>query len=391
MIEFKFPDLGEGLVEGEVVKWHKREGDFVKEGEDLVDVMTEKATVTLPSPATGRIVKILAKEGEVVKVGQVLCIIEEAAPGAPVEAKAEARPEVRAMPAARRLAKELGLDLSKVAGTGPGGVITVEDVRRAAEAAKRETGAAEAKPAAPAPPAEERPAQPLREERIPVRGVRRAVAEKMKKSKSQIPHAYHVDEVDVTELVKLREKLKAYAGDVRLTYTPFFVKAAVAALKKYPLLNASFDEERGEIVVKKYFNIGVAVDTENGLVVVVVKDADSKSILEVARELQEKSARAREGKLSLDDVRDSTFTITNIGAIGGLWGLAVVNYPETAILATGRIVKRPRVYEGQVVPRDVMYVAVSFDHRVVDGGYVARFTNAFKELLESPDLLVLNL
>lgn len=387
MLEFKFPDLGEGLVEGEIIKWHVKEGDYVKEGDPLVDVMTEKATVTLPSPATGRVAKILAKEGETVKVGQVLCLIEPAEAPPKAESPPEARQEVRAMPAARKLARELGVDLSKISGTGPGGVITVEDVKRAAEAKKPE-----ASPAAAKPEAAPRPATPARaEERLPVRGIRRAVAEKMKKAKTQVPHAYHVDEVDVTELVALRERLKAKAEGVRLTFTPFFVKAAVAALKKYPLLNSAFDEERGEIVVKKYYNIGVAVDTEEGLTVVVVKNADSKSLLEIAGELQEMAERARAGKLTLDDVRDSTFTITNIGAIGGLWGLPILNYPETAILATGQIRKAPRVVGDQVAARHVMYIAVSFDHRVVDGGYVARFANYLKELLESPDLLVLNI
>ncbi|AFA39095.1 Pyruvate/2-oxoglutarate dehydrogenase, dihydrolipoamide acyltransferase (E2) [Pyrobaculum oguniense TE7] len=406
MIEFKFPDLGEGLVEGEIVKWHVKEGDFVKEGDPLVDVMTEKANVTLPAPATGKVVKILAKEGEIVKVGQVLCVIEEvAAQEAPPKAPAAEAPtsqKVAAMPAARRLARELGIDLSKVKGTGPGGVITVEDVRRAAEELARQEKAPPAPPPAAVqpPPAIAQPQAPAaaqlpqpvaEEERIPVRGIRRAVAEKMAKSASAIPHAYHFEEVDVTELVSLRERLRQEAErlGVKLTYLPFVAKAVAVALREFPMLNSSFDEERGEIVVKRRIHLGFAVDTEQGLMVVVVRDADKKSVLEIARELNALAERARAGKASVDEVRGSTFTITNIGAIGGVGGLPIINYPEAAIMALGKIRKIPRVVNGAVVPRDVMNVVVGFDHRVVDGAYVARFTNRVKELLEDVGKLLL--
>jgi pyruvate dehydrogenase E2 component (dihydrolipoamide acetyltransferase) len=387
-MEFKFPDLGEGLVEGEVVKWHVKEGDYVKEGDPLVDVMTEKATVTLPAPTSGRVVKILVGEGQVVKVGQTLCVIEpagEAAAEKPQTAQPAPR-EVAAMPAARRLARELGVDLSKVRGTGPGGVITVEDVKKFAEELKGK----EAPKAAEVPKAAEAP-HTAEAEVVPVRGVRRAVAEKMTKAKRLIPHAYHLEEVDLTELLRLHERLKAEAErrGVRLTVLPFFVRAVAQALREYPMLNSEYDEEKNVIVVKKEINIGVAVDTDQGLVVVVVKNADKKGILELAREIGSLAEKARAGKLDIQDVRGSTFTISNIGAVGGLGGLSILNYPEAAIMAVGRAKKKPWVVGDRIEIRDIALVAVSFDHRVVDGAYVARFVNRIKELLERPEALLL--
>jgi Pyruvate/2-oxoglutarate dehydrogenase complex, dihydrolipoamide acyltransferase (E2) component, and related enzymes len=387
-MEFKFPDLGEGLVEGEVVKWHVKEGDYVKEGDPLVDVMTEKATVTLPAPTSGRVVRILVGEGQGVKVGQTLCIIEpagEAAAEKPQTAQPAPR-EVAAMPAARRLARELGVDLTKVRGTGPGGVITVEDVKKFAEELKGK----EAPKAAEVPKAAEAP-HTAEAEVVPVRGVRRAVAEKMTKAKRLIPHAYHLEEVDLTELLRLRERLKAEAErrGVRLTVLPFFVRAVAQALREYPMLNSEYDEEKNVIVVKKEINIGVAVDADQGLVVVVVKNADKKGILELAREIGTLAERARAGKLDVQDVRGSTFTISNIGAVGGLGGLSILNYPEAAIMAVGRAKKKPWVVGDRIEIRDIALVAVSFDHRVVDGAYVARFVTRVKELLERPEALLL--
>lgn len=392
-MEFKFPDLGEGLVEGEVVKWHVKEGDYVKEGDPLVDVMTEKAAVTLPAPTSGRVVKILVGEGQVVKLGQTLCVIEparEAAAEKPQTAQPAPR-EVAAMPAARRLARELGVDLTEVRGTGPGGVITVEDVKKFAEGLKgKEAPKAAEPPRATETKAAEAP-HTAEAEVMPVRGVRRAVAEKMTKAKRLIPHAYHLEEVDLTELLRLRERLKAEAErrGVRLTALPFFVRAVAQALREYPMLNSEYDEEKNVIVVKKEINIGVAVDADQGLVVVVVKNADKKDILELAREIGTLAEKARAGKLDVQDVRGSTFTISNIGAVGGLGGLSILNYPEAAIMAVGRAKKKPWVVGDRIEIRDIALVAVSFDHRVVDGAYVARFVNRVKELLERPEALLL--
>jgi Pyruvate/2-oxoglutarate dehydrogenase complex, dihydrolipoamide acyltransferase (E2) component, and related enzymes len=290
------------------------------------------------------------------------------------------------MPAARRLARELGVDLTKVRGTGPGGVITVEDVKKFAEELKGK----EAPKAAEVPKAAEAP-HTAEVEVVPVRGVRRAVAEKMTKAKRLIPHAYHLEEVDLTELLRLRERLKAEAErrGVRLTVLPFFVRAVAQALREYPMLNSEYDEEKNVIVVKKEINIGVAVDADQGLVVVVVKNADKKGILELAREIGTLAERARAGKLDIQDVRGSTFTISNIGAVGGLGGLSILNYPEAAIMAVGRAKKKPWVVGDRIEVRDIALVAVSFDHRVVDGAYVARFVNRVKELLERPEALLL--
>jgi pyruvate dehydrogenase E2 component (dihydrolipoamide acetyltransferase) len=273
-----------------------------------------------------------------------------------------------------------------VRGTGPGGVITVEDVKKFAEGLKGK----EALKVAEVPKAAEAP-HTAEAEVVPVRGVRRAVAEKMTKAKRLIPHAYHLEEVDLTELLRLRERLKAEAErrGVRLTALPFFVRAVAQALREYPMLNSEYDEEKNVIVVKKEINIGVAVDADQGLVVVVVKNADKKGILELAREIGTLAEKARAGKLDVQDVRGSTFTISNIGAVGGLGGLSILNYPEAAIMAVGRAKKKPWVVGDRIEIRDIALVAVSFDHRVVDGAYVARFVDRVKELLERPEALLL--
>jgi len=379
--EFRFPDLGEGLVEAEIVKWHVKPGDYVKEGQVILEVQTAKANVEIPSPVSGVVVELRFKEGDVVRVGDVLLVIETEAPsgGGPSEARAQPS-EIKAMPAARKLAKELGIDLALVKGTGPGGVITVDDVRRFAEASRSEAAI--------------KPVEKPPEEVVPVRGIRRVIAEKMTKSKRNIPHAYHIDEIDMTEIVSIRERLKpiAEAKGVRLTYLPFIVKAVSMALKEYPLLNSTFNEEKNEIIIKRQVNMGIAVDTEQGLVVVVVRDTDNKSILEIAREASGLAEKARSGKLSLNEVTGSTFSITNIGAIGGLGGLGIINYPEGTVMALGRITKKPVVNEkDEVVIRRMMMTTVSFDHRITDGAYVARFMNRVKELLEKPYTMLLEL
>jgi len=390
--QVKLPDIGEGLTEGEIVEWLVKEGDLVKQFQPIVRVLTAKATVDIPSPFEGRVVRLLAKPGDVVKVGAPIAEIEvtglEGAPEAreavatvavqAPQAKAEAvAPQViRAPPRVRKLARELGVDLSKVKGTGPSGVITEADVLRYAEEAKA------AKP--PAAPEE------AAVERVPLRGIKRIMASKMAESKAKIPHAYLVEEVDFTELVKLRDSLKqdAESKGVKLTLLPFIVKAVVKALKEYPLLNASLDAEKGEIVVKKQYNIGIAVDTPQGLVVPVIKEADRKGLYQIAREIGELTEKAREERLSLDEVTGGTFTITNIGAIGSIMGMAVINYPEAAILGVHRVAELPRYVDGELKPRKVGYISLSFDHRFIEGAYAARFLLAVKRYLENPALLL---
>lgn len=377
--EFKLPDLGEGLLEAEVVRWRVKEGDVVKENDPLVEVLTEKATVEIPSPVAGRVAKLLAKEGERVKVGQTLIVIET-----PEAARKEAAlPEVKAMPAARRRAKELGIALEALKGTGPGGIITLEDVERAALARARPP-AEEAKPkeVLPAPPA------PLTEERIPLRGIRRRIAEKMVESKRLTAAVTHVEEADFTRLRELRERLKPMAEErgVKLTYLPFIIKLLIPVLKRYPLANAVFDEQKQEIVVKKYYNIGIAVDTSEGLIVPVVKEADKKGLFQLAQEIEELAKKAREGRISLDEIREGTFTITNIGPYGGLFATPIINYPEVAILGLSRISPRPIAEGGQIKIADIGYLMLTFDHRVFDGAYAASLASLLASYIKEPSL-----
>lgn len=391
--QVKLPDIGEGITEGEIIEWLVKEGDFVKQFQPIVRVLTAKATVEIPTPFEGRVARLLAKPGDIVRVGAPIAEIEvveakETPEGARevVEAKTEtvekeaveAKPLVRAPPRVRKLARELGVDLTKVKGTGPGGVITEADVMRYAEELRRV--AVEAKP----------PMAGIEVDRIPLRGIKRIMASKMTESKTKIPHAYLVEEVDFTELVKLRDSLRqdAESKGVKLTLLPFVVKAVVKALKEYPLLNASLDEEKGEIVVKKQYNIGVAVDTPQGLVVPVIRNADRKGLYQIAREIADLAEKAREGKLSLEDVTGGTFSITNIGSIGSVWGMAIINYPESAILGIHRIMELPRYVDGELKPRKIGYISLSFDHRFIEGAYAARFLLAVKRYLENPAILL---
>jgi pyruvate dehydrogenase E2 component (dihydrolipoamide acetyltransferase) len=415
--EFKFPDIGEGLTEGEIVRWLVKEGDEVKEGQPLVEVETDKALAEIPSPRTGVILKILAKEKEIVKVGQVMVVIgekgEALAPPppkpksvgvvgeleeAPEEAPAAAArgeavrpafvsPHALATPAVRALAKELGVDINKVEGTGPEGRVLEKDIRRAAETKEK--------------PAEVKPVEAPKKvrkydlygyvDRIPLRGVRRSIAKAMVKSKYTAPHVTTMDEADVTELWKIREKEKKTAEKkgIKLTILPFIVKAIIAGLKEHPYLNATLDDENEEIILKKYFNIGVATDTPEGLMVPVVKNAADKSILQLAEELTQLVEKARNRTIDLADLKGGTFTLTNYGALGGMYGTPIINHPEVAILGTGKIKDTPVVRDGKVEVRKILFLALSFDHRVVDGAEAARFLNTVIARLEDPDLILL--
>lgn len=414
--EFKFPDIGEGLTEGEIVRWLVKEGDEIKEGQPLVEVETDKALAEIPSPKTGVILKILAKEKEIIKVGQVIVVFgekgEALAPAPPakpksvgvvgeleeapaealgVQARAEAAkpafvsPHALATPAVRALAKELGIDLDKVKGTGLEGRVLEKDVRLAAEGKEK--------------PVEEvkRPTKVKKYDlygyvdRIPLRGVRRSIAKAMVKSKYTAPHVTTMDEADVTELWKIREKEKKTAEKkgIKLTILPFIIKAVIAGLKEHPYLNATLDDENEEIFVKKYFNIGMATDTPEGLMVPVVKNAGDKSILRLAEELTQLSEKARNRSIDLADLKGGSFTITNYGALGGIYATPIINHPEVAILGVGKIKDMPVVRDGKIEVRKILHLALSFDHRVVDGGEAARFLNTVIARLEDPDLILL--
>ena len=435
--QFRMPELGEGLHEGEIVKWHVKPGDEIKEDQIIMDVQNDKAVVEVPSPVTGKIVEVKVKEGTVSVVGDVLAVIDvagelppesihhadgeanapaaapqpSAAPAAPEAAKPAAAPaaaeaaavsapapaaagEVLATPSVRKFAREKGVDLKQVRGTGRNGQITKDDVLAylSGGQAASETAAPEAA-SAPAPAA----AAPASagganvEERVPLKGMRRAIANAMVKSVYTAPHVTIMDEVDVTALVELRQKAKPLAEKkgVKLTYLPFIVKALVAAVKQYPDLNASIDDEAGEIVYKKYYNIGIATDTENGLLVPVIFDADRKNVWEIAGEIASLAAKAREGRLQSHELRGSTVTITNIGSAGGMFFTPVINYPEVAILGTGRITQKPVVRNGEIVIGNVMALSLSFDHRLIDGATAQQAMNYIKSLLEDPQLMVM--
>lgn len=448
--EFVLPELAESVVEGEIVKWLVAEGETVAEDQPVVEVMTDKVTVELPSPFAGVLEKQLAKEGEVVAVHAAIALIAEngeaGAKAADKDKKAASsvqaeeersivesggqqeddgsnlslfRPSeerdggpvfqvrkggaqqarvtgpygrVLAVPAARKLARDLELNIEEVPGSGPNGRVRVEDVRAYAEA-RREPGASVQRPVkAPAYRTPEGYAE--REERLPLRGLRRAISQQMTASHLSSVRTLHVDEADVSQLVALRARLKPLAEKrgVKLSYLPFIMKAVVAALRAFPMINASLDEAKGEIVRKHYYNLGMAVATELGLVVPVIHDVDEKRLLELADEVTRLAAKAREGKLASEDVRGGTFSITNIGTLGGLFSFPIINVPEAAILGVHSIKKRPVVLaDDSIAAREMLYLSLSFDHRLIDGAEAAMFTSFLIELLETPESLMLEL
>ncbi|REK56785.1 MAG: dienelactone hydrolase [Thermobacillus sp.] len=428
--EYRFPELGEGLHEGEIIKINIKPGDKVTDDDIIMEVQNDKAIVEVPCPVNGTVLEVLVKDGQVCHVGEVVAVIEAegdvpeqapsaggesqgsqapapeasaatpgaSAPSAPPAPAAPAAAEapkagglVLATPGVRKYAREKGVDLTQVTGTGKNGRITREDVDRAAAGgAAPAAPAAEAAQAAPTAAAAV-PAGSRVEERVPLKGIRKAIANAMVKSVYTAPHVTLMDEVDVTKLVELRAKAKPLAEKkgVKLTYLPFIVKALVAALREYPIMNASLDEETQEIVYKKYYNIGIATDTDAGLIVPVVADADRKSIWMIADEIRDLAARGREGKLAPHELRGSTMTITNIGSAGGMFFTPVINYPEVAILGTGRIAEKPIVRGGEIVAAPVLALSLSFDHRLIDGATAQNFLNYIKQLLGDPELLVM--
>ena len=380
LYEFKLPDLGEGITEGEVVKWRVKDNDEVTEHQVVVEVETDKAIVEVPSPKKGKVVKLSAAEGETVKTGQTLLVIDIEGEAADEGAKKSfsvvgslpMEEEVLATPMVRNLAKKLGIDLLDIKGTGPGGRTTEEDVRSAAQSVKKETTDRHGSI-----------------ERVPIKGVRKAIAKNLLLSQKNSAFVTGMDDADITELwnLKAREKTGADKKGVHLTLMPFFVKAAVHALMKHPYLNSSVDEETEEIVIKRYYNIGVAVDTPDGLMVPVVKDADKKTIIALASEIHELGLKARERKLSIEELKGSTFTITNYGTIGGTYATPIINYPDVAILGIGRIKDGPWVKDNAIVVRKILHLSFTFDHRVADGSEAGRFLNDVISYLEDPGLL----
>ena len=426
--QLELPDIGEGVVEAEVQHWLVAPGDLVEEDQPLVEVMTDKATVVIPSPRRGRVLRLMWKEGEIAKVHAPLVELEtgdapSASPatamsphsqpsGPPRAGEGEARgdrppgrAETRkalATPAVRARARELGVAIDEVHGTGPGGRVTKEDLEAArgrrnghAErpASKEARGGVQDQVQDQGRVHARAPGGAADEERIPLRGIRKRIAENMARSKRTAAHFTFVEQCDATELVRAKERMAeaARAEGVKLTFLPFVLKAAVAALRAHPRLNATMDEERGELVLHRRFDLGIAAATGEGLVVPVVRDVAGRTILDLAREIDRLASAARDGKLRPEDVGRSTFTVTSLGALGGLFATPVLNHPEVGILGIHRIRPTPVVRDGAVVVRDVMHVSVTSDHRVIDGQEAAAFAYEVIRLLEEPALLFMRL
>jgi pyruvate dehydrogenase E2 component (dihydrolipoamide acetyltransferase) len=436
-MDLRLPDLGEGVMEGEIVKWMVKPGDSIKEDQIVLEIMTDKATMEIPAKGHGTVTELMFKEGDSAKVGAVIMKVDGggAAAGkadkgekvAPSTAKAgapskdpsatnpeptpggasakvntptvPARPEhavpsvgaparpanldVQAAPAVRKAARDAGIDLAFVQGSGPKGRILLDDLNKPQGGSGRgsvsrgERGQRNA-------------------DHVPVRGMRKKIIEKMAQSKRTAAHFTYVEEVDMTELSEFRLKLKPIAEKrgQKITFMPFLIQAAVIALKEYPELNATLIEENGapkEIIYKKYYNIGMAVDTEDGLTVPNIKDADCKGIWELSQDVTDLAKKARDRKLAVSDFQEGTFTITNAGNIGGLFATPVINYPEVAIMGVHQMKKRPVVIKDKIEIREIMYLSISLDHRVVDGAVAARFMNKMVELLQDPKMLMLNM
>ncbi|MDW8084025.1 MAG: dihydrolipoamide acetyltransferase family protein [Candidatus Caldarchaeum sp.] len=369
MVVLRLPDVGEGLAEGEVIKFLVKEGDVVEKYQPLVEVMTVKVTVEIPSPVKGVVKRILAAPGQVLKVGDpfIEILTEEAheveqkpssISGERSVPEVKEKSRVLATPAVKKLAKDLGVDLTTVVGSGPGGRITEDDVRKAAA---------------------------VSEVRIPIRGLRRIIAERLVQAKSKAALVTVFENVDASELVMLRDELRSIQEEkgVRMTYLPLVMKAVVAAVGDVPPINGWIDDERNEIVLSKAVNIGIAVDTPDGLMVPIVKNAEKKDVWTLAKEVEELAEKARQGRLTLEDVRGGTISISNYGSLGSLSGTPIVNLPEIAIVGVGRIEKRPVVKDDSIVVGNVLELAVTMDHRAVDGGTMAKFVNSLKKHLEN--------
>jgi len=396
-LDFRLPDIGEGVTEGEIVQWFIRAGDPVTEDDPMVEVMTDKATVTIGAPCDARVAELRFEVGALAKVGQVIVVLEPAEdsnvgaaqkssrppasavgeisdelPGASLFAEGQGQGRPLATPATRRLAKEMGVDLRGVRPSGSEGRVTSDDVRVAA----RDANVGD-------------PARASLEERQPIIGMRRKIAERMHHAKTTAAHFTFVEECDASRLVELRQRLEPEAKSlgIKLTFLPFVIKAVADALQRHPKLNSAVDEKASELVYKKYYDIGVATATEAGLMVPVVRNVDRLSLFEVARRVSELAQSARDGRLEPDELRGSTFTVTSLGKRGGLLATPILNHPEVGILGVHRIKEVPVVRDGQIVVGKVMLLSLSFDHRVIDGHVGAEFAYDVIEVLENPERL----
>ncbi|OZS79156.1 branched-chain alpha-keto acid dehydrogenase subunit E2 [Tetzosporium hominis] len=454
--EFRLPDIGEGIHEGEIVKWFVKAGDEINEDDILCEVQNDKAVVEIPSPVKGKVEEVLVEEGTVAVVGDVLVRIDapgyedlkfkgddkddapakkeaseteeqvqataeagqdvekkEAAPSDSKEPPSKEQPEpaeqkekpkgserIIAMPSVRKFARDNGVEIAEVTGSGKNGRIMKEDIEsfmngdqtKASEAPQQ---SAEAKETASEEPAKKATPQvsegEFPETREKISGIRKAIAKAMVHSKHTAPHVTLMDEVDVTELVAHRKKFKEIAAEkeIKLTYLPYVVKALVSTLREFPALNVSYDDDAQEIVHKHYYNIGIAADTEKGLLVPVIKNADRKSMFAISDEINTLATKARDGKLSPQEMKGASCSITNIGSAGGQWFTPVINHPEVAILGIGRISEKPVIKNGEIVAAPVLALSLSFDHRMVDGATAQHALNHIKRLLGNPEHLLM--
>ena len=398
--EFKLPDLGEGIAEVELRRWLVSEGERISEHQALLEVETDKAVVEIPAPHAGVIARIYRQVGETVKVGETLVSITEAGDEAPQRARsagivgtlpeaddddgAFAAPQAfagLATPMVRKLARERGIDLRNVPGSGPRGCVTPEDLERAGTGQK---GAVKAGAQENGPEENYGPV-----ERMELRGLRRTIARNVLASQRTAAFVTSMEEADITEICELRsrEQGEVERRGTHLTFLPFFIKAAQHALREHPLLNASIDDAAQAIIVKKHYHFGIAVSTPEGLMVPVIRNVEQKSIIELAEAIQELGRKAHERTLSRDDLRGSSFTLTNYGHFGGTFATPIINWPDVAILGFGRIVERPWVHRGEIVIRKILPLSLTFDHRVTDGADAAQFLGKVLRSLEDPALL----
>lgn len=451
--EVKLPDIGEGVTEGEIVKWLVKPGDKIKADQPVVELMTDKATVEVPSPVAGTVKELKVKEGDIVPIESVLLILEEgagasAAPAAAKEAPAKpaaagsaakpsapapmaaaassgsgkvasvsssiaaaaaagadfyppaANANVLATPSTRRLAREMAIDINNLSGSGLAGRVTREDVLTQAKAGQGAVAAgapmvapAKNAPAAMAIPQMNFAAGQATDERVPLRGIRRKISEQMQMTKQVVPHFTIMDEANVSELVKTRSQAKEVGEKygVKVTYLPFVMKALIATMREFPMFNASIDDKAQEIVYRKQFNIGFAADTPQGLLVPVIKNADQKSILQISKEIHELAAKARDGKIAGEDMKHANITITNIGTVGGTYATPIINHPEVAIIGMYKLDMKP-VWNGkEFIPTSVMNFTATCDHRLIDGAVAANFLRAFLKRIENPTQLMLEM
>jgi len=422
---FKFPDIGEGLEEGRIVEWLVKKGQEIHEGDMLVTMETDKVVTEIPSPKTGTISKLYGSEGDVINVGDALVeieiegtaeeeaeseqkqevveekgagvvgTIEEAGTGAVLSSSNEGlseeqtkerpkRKKALATPVARAMAKDFGIDINEVKGTGPAGRVMKADIKRFAENGSSAKKTADSQKA--------RTDEPQRTEVEKLSQIRKTIAKNMRQSKHKAAHMTIFDDAEISELDRIRKKYKAEYGEkgIKLTYLAFVVKALTKALQKHKALNSEMDEENDLLIYKKYYNIGIAVDTEKGLVVPVIKAADKLSISETAQAIQQLAEKATKGNLTMDDFKDGTFTITSYGSIGGKYAAPVINYPQAGILGIGRISEQPVVKDGEISIGKLIPLSVAVDHRIVDGGEVTRFLNSMMNYLSDPVSLLMD-